>query len=84
MCVDASSQAICALKDMDEMACALEKEGSIKTCYSTSDDSDRERTRDCLQMRDQNEEEFSPEKGPLTMANIESDYVEGQSSVKSL
>jgi hypothetical protein len=44
MCVNASSQAICALEDMDEMACALEKEGCIKTCNTTSDNSDRERT----------------------------------------
>jgi hypothetical protein len=29
---------------MDEMACALEKEGRIKTCHTTSDNSDRERT----------------------------------------
>jgi hypothetical protein len=42
MSMDASSHAICALEDMDKVACASEKEGSIKACHPTSNDSNRE------------------------------------------
>lgn len=45
MGVDASSYAIRAFEDMNEVACTLEKEGSIKTRHATSDNSHRKRSR---------------------------------------
>jgi hypothetical protein len=41
MSMDPSSDAIRALEDMNEVACALEKEGSIEACHPTSDNSNR-------------------------------------------
>jgi len=40
--INASSYAVCAFEDMDAVACTSEKEGSVETCHSTSNNSDRE------------------------------------------
>ena len=50
VCIDASSDAIGALKDMDPVTCTLEKECRIKTCCAASDNSNIERTRGYLHM----------------------------------
>jgi hypothetical protein len=42
MSMDAPSHTIRTLEDMNEVACASEKEGSVKTCHPTSNNSNRE------------------------------------------
>jgi len=41
--INPSSYAICALKDMDDVASTLEKDRGIKTCHAPSNDSNRKR-----------------------------------------